>query len=565
MAAKGGPPLGRRSTLSRAPSLRRKHGRPVSIEDVLESKDRIHRVSEASDPAMGSTAGEVSPEWYTYTGGDPRPEATNRGEDKPGQVTSEPSDTTRKPSSGEDLATPEEPKPTSGAPCDDQHVPKTDTAGASPATQTRDPSPTRPVAEQKSEDETHTSEAGRPPVLRFAETPQPRPHSLHSPPIHSRPIHSPPFHSPPFHSPTGQFAQPHPHGPMPMPQYIPIFPPQPPPPLPPMSPPVFGMPHSPPPPPDGQISRLEPRCLSGYELLAAGIAGDLESEPPVPAIYRRFNCLMQQILLDMSAELEQLEGKMQHLNQLDSNSRSYREGFLPASHRLEESNPNEVTTARKQLREHIRFKMNQYAAQVEVYKKMNNIRDARPEEVHEYRSFLAAHSPVVPDEMRFLNQTGDLMCLSDAPYYPDDDSASDHQPPARRRTPPLLEAPSVPNTSSSVSALDQAREYTAASAAPAPARPSNAVKRVRPLNPVKLRHMTVGICMAIVLPILSFPVIGGFVSRMTVVALVALGMAVVGVQAGAYDVLAGRATPVDGAVALGIYLGFMTIVAATFG
>ncbi len=77
--------------------------------------------------------------------------------------------------------------------------------------------------------------------------------------------------------------------------------------------------------------------------------------------------------------------------------------------------------------------------------------------------------------------------------------------------------------------------------------------------------MAVGMIMAIILPILSFPVIAGFVSRMTVVALVGLGMGVVAAQSGAYEMLAGRASAVDGAIALGIYVGFMGIVAATFG
>lgn len=194
------------------------------------------------------------------------------------------------------------------------------------------------------------------------------------------------------------------------------------------------------------------------------------------------------------------------------------------------------------------------------YRKVCEFRDAMQEDVHDYRSFLAAHAPVDPKETRFLDKTGDLLCLPDVPYYLDEDSVSgNHTPPPR--TPRLLEAPTAPSTIS-ISVLDQqAREYTAAAAA----RGGNHGKRPRPLGPAKLRQMAVGMIMAIILPILSFPVIAGFVSRMTVVALVGLGMGVVAAQSGAYEMLAGRASAVDGAIALGIYVGFMGIVAATFG
>jgi hypothetical protein len=71
--------------------------------------------------------------------------------------------------------------------------------------------------------------------------------------------------------------------------------------------------------------------------------------------------------------------------------------------------------------------------------------------------------------------------------------------------------------------------------------------------------------MAIVLPILSFPVIGGFLSRLTVVILVLLGLLVVFFQAGLYTHMVEHDGVVEGGIALGIYCALMAVVAGTFG
>lgn len=180
-----------------------------------------------------------------------------------------------------------------------------------------------------------------------------------------------------------------------------------------------------------------------------------------------------------------------------------------------------------------------------------------PEDVHDYRSFLAAHAPIVPSETRFLDKTHDLFCLPDpssSQYYLEDDSASGRQTPGTTRmSTRLLEAPTgAPSTIFSV--LDQGGRGG-----------GHSRLQRRPPGPARMRQMAMGICMAIVLPILSFPIIGGFVSRMTVVALVGLGMGVVAAQSGIFAMLAGRANSVDCAIALGTYVALMAIIALTFG
>ncbi|OAA73565.1 hypothetical protein ISF_00466 [Cordyceps fumosorosea ARSEF 2679] len=545
------------------------------MEDVMDAEDHLHRISHASTPGMGSAAREVSPEFYTYTGGEPRAflEA-NHVREQTAQATSEEKAPPKK------LAT-EEPAPegeskvTSNASGEDQHAPKSDAAGTSASAETKDPSPTPGAAEQKADEDTHTSEAGRPPTMRFAGSPMPQSHSFQSPMgpwAHPHPAFGGGMPVPPPYRPF------YPPGMMPMPMPMPPMPSMPP--MPPMSPPPFGMPRPPIMSPKGQMARLEARLMSGYELLASRLAEGSESDFPVPPIYRRFKEFRHRIMVDLSDEISALEEKMKQLDDLDSENRRYGDGFLPASRRLDESEPNEVTTTRRQIRDHASNKLLQYSTQLDMYKKACKFRDALPEEIHDYRSFLATNAPIVPNEARFLDKAGDLMCLADPPYYLDMESMSDNHTPAAR-TPRLLEAPTAPNPMTVRGALEQAREAAAAAAArgggtttittAATTNTGAAVgngstgRRPRPLSMAVLRHMMVGVCMAVILPILSFPVIAGFASRMTVVMLVGLGMAVLGVQSGAYDVLAGRASPVDGAAALGIYVGFMTIVALTFG
>ncbi len=346
MASRSGPPHGKRSSLSRASSSRRKHGRAVTIEDALESEDHLHRVSGASTPGMVPVNEEVSPEWYTYTEGEPGAfMEANRGEEMPAQLTSEERVTAKKTVSG-DVPTEEEPKATSNAAGEDQPVPMTNVVGTSSASSTGavvgDSSPETRAAEQNHDAETPIPEAGRPPGLQWAE-------------------HAPPHHV--FQSPVGPWAHLHTHGPPMPPQYRPIYPPPPPP----ISPPLFGMPHPHQLPPEGQVTHLEPRHLSGYELLASRLSGGLESGLPIPPIYRRFRELQHRILLELQDEIIVLEERLQQLDEQDSINRRYRDGlFLPASRRRDHSEPNEVTTARKQLLEHIAYKMFQFSKLVIV-------------------------------------------------------------------------------------------------------------------------------------------------------------------------------------------------------
>ncbi|KAJ3493165.1 hypothetical protein NLG97_g4908 [Lecanicillium saksenae] len=254
----------------------------------------------------------------------------------------------------------------------------------------------------------------------------------------------------------------------------------------------------------------------------------------------------------MTIELSQLLEKLHVMDAADHNNRMYRDGAVPASSRVDPTDPNEVNAARNQFMDHLQQKLCKYSKQVECFRKLAKCRNAMPSEVHEYKSFLAAHAPVVPEEMRFLDKGYDLMCLPGSNYYADeDDSVSDHQT-VSTRMPRLLEAPMPPST-----APNHGLSYEGDA--------RNIMRRPVPLSTTKLRQMAMGICLAIILPILSFPIISEFMSRMTVVALVAMGMVTVGAQSGAWNAVLQRLNAVDTAAAVAVYVGFMVIVALTFG
>lgn len=350
MASKVGSSHGKKSSLSRASSSRRKHGRAVTIEDVLDSEDHLHRVSGASTPGMEQVNEDVSPEWYMFTEGEPHTSMeVTRDEELPAQVSCEETDTTKKlfskdpvsedPTSGD--PSPGEPATgeTPNIPGEEQHVPSTNVAGTfSTAATAGGGSPTLHAAEENRDEDNVTHEAGRPPGLQWAETPRPR--------------------SRRFQSPMGQWAHPHGHGQPFTPHFMPIFPT----PLPPVSPPPFGMPHSPPMMAGRQVSRFEPRHLSGYELLASRLSGAQESELPIPPIYRRFKQLHNRILLELQDDIVVLEERLQHIDEQDSINRGYRDGGVrPASRRHDKLEPTDATTARKLLLEQIAQKMYQFS------------------------------------------------------------------------------------------------------------------------------------------------------------------------------------------------------------
>ncbi len=174
-------------------------------------------------------------------------------------------------------------------------------------------------------------------------------------------------------------------------------------------------------------------------------------------------------------------------------------------------------------------------------------KDAIEEDIHDYRSYLSDMQPIAQTETRFLLKEQDLLCLPRGGLEQNVDSGG--------RTTPVPRPAAIVQSPRPKPVRDGSAGYMMSS-----------LRQPVPRQPVSLlKHTILGICMAIVLPILSFPVIEGFMSRITVVLLVILGLLVVFFQSGLYTQLVQQDSVIDGAMAVGIYCVFMAIVAGTFG
>jgi hypothetical protein len=99
--------------------------------------------------------------------------------------------------------------------------------------------------------------------------------------------------------------------------------------------------------------------LSGYELLAAKLTGNME--PKLAPIYRRFESLHHRLLLHMQDELVEMEEELRNLDAADTQLRKFPGGVYPASRRLENKSPTDATWKRKEIIGHIAQKLYQYS------------------------------------------------------------------------------------------------------------------------------------------------------------------------------------------------------------
>lgn len=172
-------------------------------------------------------------------------------------------------------------------------------------------------------------------------------------------------------------------------------------------------------------------------------------------------------------------------------------------------------------------------------------------EIHDYRSFLAAGSAVVPDETRFLDATDlvSLACLRMPQQNHNEMATEDVMTPMPRPAADAGFPPGRPMSSSS------AYSTTWRSSIPPTER----------IVPATLAQLALAMFVALLVPILTFAVIPAFAGRMTVVLLVGLGVAMAMVQSGLFKLLASDRGILDGILYAGVYGGIMAVIAGTFG
>ncbi|KAI1121248.1 hypothetical protein F5Y10DRAFT_105147 [Nemania abortiva] len=307
--------------------------------------------------------------------------------------------------------------------------------------------------------------------------------------------------------------------------------------------------------PNQQFSKPLPRAeklpLTGYELLASKLsATSIERNgTPLRPIYRRFEALNHRILLHLQDEICELEEQLHHADTIDTQNRRLSTGILPASRRAEYLSNNDFQWHKNDIIWKIAFKLDQYNRVLSSFRQTLSLSPPTTADMQEYQGFLTSYAPISDIETRFLDATDDLVCLGDS----DEDMTADEEdiptPVSRSDIAEFHPRRRV----SIISQSDISRRFDERIVTPSPDQEIH--------QPTIAKHalmlLSVAMAVAVILPILTFLVIPGFIGRMTVVCLVGTGLLGALVQAKAVKLQATQ----EFCVSVGLYGGVMAVLA----
>ncbi|KAI0838529.1 hypothetical protein F5Y06DRAFT_296606 [Hypoxylon sp. FL0890] len=258
------------------------------------------------------------------------------------------------------------------------------------------------------------------------------------------------------------------------------------------------------------VPRPERLPLTGYELLASRLSAASSNQPGphLRPIYRRFEMLNHRLLLYLQDELCELEDQLHRLDAADTQNRRLPDCFYPASRRAEYMAGGELHWHKTDVLGKIAFKLDQYNRLLSSFRETQGMPTPTMEDIQEYRSYLATHAPIAEVETRFLDATDDLISLNEEYQVVDEDPIptpiphSDFTMAEPRSASPIKSRPVSPyrREESSTITLDSAYDDT----------------QVIPLS--------VAVTVAVIIPILTFLIIPGYLGRLTVVVLVGLSI-----------------------------------------
>lgn len=244
-------------------------------------------------------------------------------------------------------------------------------------------------------------------------------------------------------------------------------------------------------------------------------------------MYRRFEALNHRILLHLQDELCELEEQLRRLDTADTHSRHVRDNsgkdtrIVPASrrHSAAYSGP-QLEWHKTDLLGRIGFKLSQYNQALASFHATDVLAPPQPEDVNAYRTYLSSEHPIAEQETHFLDPTDDLVSVR-----------------GDKTTKPTSDPPSNPSTSPSANFSSHPHIDISAS----------------------FSSIATASAIAVLVPILTFPIIPGFFGRMTVVILIALGVIGASFQSGVIgqDQINGR----DWVPCAMIYGGVMAVIA----
>ncbi|KAI0123530.1 hypothetical protein BJ170DRAFT_686799 [Xylariales sp. AK1849] len=295
------------------------------------------------------------------------------------------------------------------------------------------------------------------------------------------------------------------------------------------------------------LPRAEKLPLTGYEQLAAQLAGQgpERSGPYVRPMYRRFEMLNHRLLLHLQDELCELEEQLHRLDTADTQNRRVQNGILPASRRGEALTAGELQWHKTDILGKIGFKMEQYNRVLSSFKATASLPAPTLADVHEYRGYLVTHSPVADVETHFLDVTEDLVCLGtgldheDCDEDYDEDTAATPMPRREFNLPSPCTSGLPTRTSSSCAGEDED------------------VESARPIIPLSL-----AMAVAVVVPVLTFGVVPGYLDRLMVAFLFGLG--ILGALIQGQMVVVGVHAARDFCLCAGFYGAVMGVVAGVY-
>ncbi|KAI1385966.1 uncharacterized protein F4822DRAFT_432825 [Hypoxylon trugodes] len=283
------------------------------------------------------------------------------------------------------------------------------------------------------------------------------------------------------------------------------------------------------------VPRNEKLPLSGYELLASKLA-----TPPDPVgpnlrpIYRRFEMLNHRMLLYLQDELCELEEQLHRLDAADTQNRRLPNCIFPASRRAEFMAGGELHWRKSETLGKIGFKLDQYSKRIPPYphafpsarylayvynspdRILSSFRETQRipaptmDDIREYRHYLITHNPIAEAETHFLDPTDDLVCISD-----EEQIVVDEDPMHTPIPPPPEFAMSEPRGRSPI----KSRPVSPFRQEESIAETVETTYEDTPVVP-----LSVAVTVAVILPILTFLIIPGYLGRLTVVFLVGLSI-----------------------------------------
>jgi hypothetical protein len=327
--------------------------------------------------------------------------------------------------------------------------------------------------------------------------------------------------------------------------------------------------------------------LSGYEALASALAAlpsqqshddGNQHEGQIQPMYRKFTALNHRVLLYLQDELSELEDQLRNLDAMDTQYRTteHSKFVVPGSRRQPRS--AQLEGARREVLGQVGWKLSQYNSVLKGFGEIEQGFEAPEEgERERYQEFIEEGRWVVDAEMGWVGRE-DLVVLGRGKERERDRERERERVgmAERRRRKEIVGQemeyaseisslyPSSVGSSQASSPTAILHKYRKEQPLSAGQQPVYAAAASASSSNSQITQLTAALIAAVLIPVLTFTVIPGFIGRMTVAGLVATAVTCICVQAGIEGV-SGGVWGREGMVCAGGYLVAMVVLAGLVG